>query len=439
MPDRRLICLGCVVLAVFVSGCYTPLRVNQATFSPPVTSSQAAGASVTIKRKIAQTQIVSLLLARNPRIRTLRSASKLRRQSHKRVAVVDNPEFRVGRLSPELPDAGAGGLTLQLRWKPPFPSEAKAKQSRAKARSQIFVQQARATITNMIAVAQGLHVKLVANQRQQHTQRQLQALKRSRWSLSQRRSKMGTSTALKVELARLAYAEAQQQLEQLKRERGQFLGELQSALLLPAGSDIQTPSAWLETLPSVPAFASILAQALRRSPVLRQLIAKREAAHASLWLAYRKRVPWFSFVQFSYDFDKEELPNRFFLSLGIDLPIFNFNTGNINADRQTLQHVKKELQSTKRVITQSVRRVHGQLLRLRRAATLQQKLLTTKVKASLQRATKAKGQGGTNLSEVLDIQAYAIRFQRAYTKILVQYHLQHIELHRLASTHHFKL
>jgi outer membrane protein TolC len=431
--------LGWTAALGMMSGCYTPLQVSQTTFTPPTARTNTTSPSSHATKTIADTQIVRLLLTRNPRIRSLRSAAKLQAQQHKRIGVVANPEFRVSQLSTALPETGAGGLTLQLRWSPPFPSEAKAKQSREKARSQVFAHQARSTINNMIAAAQSLHAKLVANTREQDTQRQLQALKQSRWKLAQQRSKMGTSTHLKVELTRLAYTEAQQQLNTLKQQRNQHLSQLLTALQLPNGSDIKTPPTWLDTLPAIPAFVPILTQTLQRSPALHQLVAKRQMAHASLWLANRKRVPWFSFVQFSYDFDKEQLPNRFFLSLGIDRPIFDFNTGNIHAERQTLQHLKRQIRATKQSITRRVRHVHTQLVQLQQAASQQKKTLTTRIKTSLQRAAKARRQGGTNLSEVLDIQSYAIRFQRTYTRTLLQYHLQHIDLQRLASSHSFAL
>ena len=147
----------------------------------------------------------------------------------------------------------------------------------------------------------------------------------------------GVSTRLELSLAVLALARAEQELVDLEVRQAEATQRLTSLMGVVADKPLKLDENDSEALPDenavVPESQELSAQALANRPQFRAAIARYEQRAQALRAEEAKRWPWIqlsAIPRFRHN-DTSSYPNDFGLAVDVTLPVFDLNTGNIQA------------------------------------------------------------------------------------------------------------
>ena len=364
-------------------------------------------------------------------MKVLRQRQRVLETSVHAVEGIKNPELRIRRLSTALPEPGQGGLSLRVRWSPPFPGALRARrvQAAALARAGAFALQL--SLYETVAKARELYARLRRTQQQIVLQRQLAAIHERRLEHHRKGARLGTYSKLKMDLSRLRQLDLQRKLGALKVTRARLRGRLLGLLELRPSkgqSLISLRSGDRSGRSDVPPLKALVRETLARHPSLLALGQRLRAQHAAVWLEKAKRYPWLSFVQVAYDFGEDRVQDRILLGLGFRLPVFNQNSGRVQLRQQQFRLLKTRRRALRLQLAGAVearfRAVQATYHQLRRF----EQVTRPQIKSILSRATIASGQQGVDLEEVFRVQSTALRLEMEHLGQRLSYQLARIQL-----------
>lgn len=294
---------------------------------------------------ISVEQAVAIAEYLNPNIRTFRAERGVAEGELVSARLIANPELQFSLLHIQnfTKNLGTAGVDSALNWAPPRPGERAARIRRAQA----HVDAVRAEISSqewMLAseVRKAYYTMLAFEERRKFAEASLKLQKRV-LDYYDAKYKLGDTSRLDLNLANLAYGDALRELQSVISEAERASQEFNRLLGLPPlhKTNLSADTGRL----SYQAFSADLPTLenamVEQEPEL--LVAKQEYAEAeqSVRIARYERWPWF---RFGPSFRREEIENgsllnEFGVDFGLELPLFNFNQGEIQrteADRERL-------------------------------------------------------------------------------------------------------
>jgi outer membrane protein TolC len=299
----------------------------------PVSSSTAPALDLADGLSADEAVVAGLFL--NPGLRSFRKERGVAEGELVAAKLLSNPELEITWLYIEnfTKSFMTGGFDIGLRWSPPRPGERAAKSARAEAR----IGEVRAQIADeewrLAADIRKAHAALWgAQERRRYADAALALQERVRKFIRDKRD-LGDASRLEANLIELEYFETVRERVAILSEEERARLELNRLLGLPPRLVLPLqPGPVPMTYRAFGLEPNVLETTMiDRRPGLAAAKEEYEQAEQSLRLAYIQRIPWFRFGPV-YEQDAEpggSAVNKFGLSFGIELPLFNLNQGEI--------------------------------------------------------------------------------------------------------------
>ena len=365
MPRNFITCLAVTALAVVMTGCATgyhrkplvdrrilqdlqniSLEALKPSPAPAKTNAVSANAGdFDPKKGLTPEDAVLVAEYLNPSIRAFRAARGVAEGELVTARLIANPQLQLSLLhiqdfTHSLPTAGIGG---GIGWLPPRPGERDARIRRAQA----HLDQVRAEISaeewSLAAEVRKAYFTALALERRKQLAEAALKLQERVLQFYQDKYNLGDAPRLDLNLASLSYGDAVREQRVVINEAGRALQELNRLLGLPPAypTMLQAPNQTLDYKPVNADLASLEIQMLAEQPELQAAKQEYEQAEQSVRIARYQRWPWFTIgpTLDRADVESGSLINKLGLGAGLDLPIVNFNRGEIQtaeADRDRL-------------------------------------------------------------------------------------------------------
>lgn len=281
----------------------------------------------------------------NPSIRAFRSARGVAEGELVTARLLTNPEIQLNLLHIQnfTHSLGTAGLGAVINWSPPRPGERDARIRRAEAR----VEQVRAEVSaeewNLGSEVRKAYFAALALERRRQFAEAALKLQQRVLQFYEDKFKLGDAPRIDLNLARLSYGDAVREQRLVINEAGRTLQELNRLLGLPPtyATVLRAPAEALDYKPVNTDLNSLEQLMLTEQPDLQAAKQEYEQAEQSARIARYQRWPWFRLgpALDRNDVEGNDLTNKVGLGFSLDLPILNFNQGEIRrseADRDRL-------------------------------------------------------------------------------------------------------
>lgn len=319
MKPRASTVLVPVVVCVFATG----LRAD-----PPVPA-----------RHLTESEAVERALERSRELGSLLTNVEIAEERLTSNNAINNPEFRIRDISTDYIRKGFDDLELGLRWRPPALGEFGQRERRAEvlvAERTVWAARYR---DELAARVRSTYASLVMREEMAEIARERFGTEERRLALVEKMKDLGRRSIVYYTKARMWVSESRTDLSRVE----QRLRQTRRRLARLTGLE-ETFSVGTESLPRIELSEEELwAVALANRPEI-ELVRRRKALAEADYNRERFRlIPWFSFVEASYHIEASRT-DWGELVLGIELPLFNFNRGNIRATELAVE--RKEGQSS---------------------------------------------------------------------------------------------
>lgn len=245
---------------------------------------------------------------------------------------IENPQVRVSNIRLDQYVNDKPRLDVGLRISPARPGEidanvafARAEESEVRAEVLVEQQEDEAEVRWLFEEVLLFDAELTALDAAVEARRRLGSVVKARLDRQ-------LATRIDDAYAELSSMEAEQDRAEARALRGAAYEALMDRLGLPRTAEVklvgEPPSA--DRLPELPGEEAVVEAALRARPEIAAAAARIDAASAETYLQKAKRWPWFSFVQFGYEFEPDiEDPLGFSFQAGIEVPLFSLNSGGV--------------------------------------------------------------------------------------------------------------
>lgn len=415
---------------VLFSACYKPLPLNTnkalVKEAVQVPSRRAAASSTAAlaprgRRNLTLGDILFHLLRRNHRLKVMRINQKIAQAREDSIRRFQNPTLRFMNLSPGIADDDLNNFAIRFRWRPPFPSTYKARRSQLAALSRVKAQEIRTSLYRLVAQARELHARISLIDGKLALYRELAEIRRRSWQFHLKQAQAAVSSFLEADFAKLSYLDTETEITALKTQRATLSSSLMTMLGLGAGYNIASAAAGAaDKMAPAPSIKTLVKRTLKRHPALLALDEQQKAQHALLWLEKSRRYPWLSFVQVGWDFSEKKVQNRFFMGLGLRLPLFDWNTGAIRLQNTRLALLKTRKKGLETQLESTIQAAYRRVVATAKAIAHYRKT-RPKIEEILLRTRETSKRPGIDLNRIFRIQGSAIRFKLAYLQRLLDH------------------
>jgi outer membrane protein TolC len=283
-------------------------------------------------RTLTEEQAIELAIKNSRKVNAAHVRVRIADAQLESAGGVENPELRVSNLSTRYFTDGFDELELGLRWKPPRLGELPEAEQDARValwEQRVIAQQERALLVTEVRKA---YADLIMHGKLREFARQRIDVETRRIRIVESMTDLGLRSIVYLTKARLWITEAKNLYTLETRRYMDAENELKK--LTGVDSELRAVEEELPTvdLPMDALFA--IADANR----LETRLTKEEEvlAQRRFNLERYSLIPWFSFVEVAYHLEnnREDWGELMF---GLDLPLFNWNTGNIKAAKIAMQ------------------------------------------------------------------------------------------------------
>lgn len=290
-------------------------------------------------RRLTGEQAVELALEQSRELQSLLTNVDIAEEQASSNNAINNPEIRIRDISTEYIRDGFDDLELGLRWRPPGLGEFGLRESRGQVRlaqrrvradryRDELAARVRRTCANIVMLEE---LCAIARTRVATEVRRLSLVEQMK-DLGRRSIVYYTKARMWLGESRTGLSRLEQRLRQTRRRLARLTG-VQEPFTVPT-----------ETLPGIGLSEEALWEIAAASRPEIDLVQQRKALAEAEYDRERFRlIPWFSFVEASYHIEGSRT-DWAELVLGIELPLFNFNRGNIRATKMAV--ARKEDQSS---------------------------------------------------------------------------------------------
>lgn len=313
----------------------------------PAKVNALSGNSQTFNPKNGLTPEDAVLVAEylNPSIRVFRSARGIAEGELITARLIANPEIQLNLLHIQnfTQNLGTAGISGAISWSPPRPGERDARIRRAEARLEQVRAEVSAEEWSLASEVRKAYFSALALERRRQFAETALKLQQRVLQFYEDKFKLGDAPRVDLNLARLSYGDAVREQRSVINEASRALQQLNRLLGLPPtyGTLLRAPAETLEYKPVKADLSSLEQLMLAEQPDLQAAKQEYEQAEQSVRIARYQRWPWFRFGPAidRNDVEGNDLTNKVGLGFALDLPIVNFNQGEIRrseADRDRL-------------------------------------------------------------------------------------------------------
>jgi len=350
---------GVLVWPVLFAGCYRAAPLDETAILSNLGVLQALGGLSPASRgtRLTEQSAVEIALESNPTLAVAREGLAIAQGDRTRAAAWRNPEVRVTNLGYEEGNDRLDRVVFALRVFPPHPVEMAARKDEADAgieRARFRVEEVQASLRRDARLA--FRRVWFASQRVRLAERLVETRRRA-LDLERTAVSGGIGDPRAVAAAEAALAEAEGAQRRAMDERRFAIGDLAAVLGLASTEGLEPDApADLMACPAPPRdLRSFEEQAVQKNPAVKQERAAYAQAEAVLRREYGRRIPWFSFVQAGYDFDPYGKRSGVHGGVGLDLPVWDWNTGGIARAEASRRQQAAQFRETLRQVLGSVR------------------------------------------------------------------------------------
>ena len=299
---------------------------------------------------ISASEAVHLALERNPTLVALRMGRAVAEGRVSEAKALSDPELRTGRfdLDDDWDWVRHRNYNVAVRWSPPRIGERDLKGGWASGRVSEVEGVIAAAEQKLAAEVRLLHMNIVFLDERIKL---ADASVKQRWRMLDAvhsQVEAGANSVLDETVAELALADARSLANSHRLERRISMNSLAGKLNLPrtANLDIQVDGDAVAFHPHPLDAAELIQDALVRRPELAMVSARCSQAGAMLALTKKERYPWFSFLQVNRELGGYDAHSWGF-RLGVDLPIFKWKPGMIQAPAAQKDQCELEYEAMK--------------------------------------------------------------------------------------------
>jgi outer membrane protein TolC len=396
---------------------------------------QATGETlVNLADGLTAQEAVALGLRQNAGLRALRKVQEVAVAGVSTARTLSNPELRMGwrDLEDTRPARRIGDFDVAVRWSPPRLGERDFKSDSALARLGEADAEIAAAEQKLAAEILFLHTKAVLLDEQIRLAEAAVALREQMVELIQNQVKMEVKSLFDQNVAELALADARSVPASYRTERLLCVTRLASDLDLPPGTEVKIQAdagPWAHE-PRPLDTEELVKKAVTGRAELATASARYDEAKSLVRLRKRERYPWFSFFQVGRQFELESANDSWGFRLGIDLPIFKWNSATLRESVASVERWQFEYEALKRKISLEVEELVAQLRgRYARLEEFRQKIEPIAVR-DRQLAQQAVALGQADQLQDLMAAARQLQRQRDYLADLLECRRLESELDR---------
>ncbi|MCB9641606.1 MAG: TolC family protein [Myxococcales bacterium] len=427
-----------LLLGLGHGGCYQATRMNLQPLYQPWIENPLKGFGTKSQNKspyvevLQPKDVVFHLLHSNPRLLWMRQQLKVDQAAVHAFSQVENPEVRVMGLSAALGEGNLNNFGVRLRWTPPLPTVYEAKKDYALAMAQVSEQKLWQETYQLLSQAQLLYLRWVATALRIEQKKQQVAQKKEFWLWEKKRKQADISSSVQETSRHLGYLQALSSLRLLEGQHAQMKALLVEMLGIQGPCQSPPPETFFRTQTRAFSQRDLLLQALQRSPDLAMTKFRFRAHHAQLWLEKSKRIPWFSFLQVSYEFGSAPWMNGFVAGAGLQIPIFDFNTGKIRHQEVQIQALQQQAQIQIARIVSKLRGTYQRWELAQKQAARHQRTIEQQIRKSLKSIARVRTQIGVRPEQIWKVREQVLLLKQQQIEQMMQLHLARLALEQAA-------
>jgi outer membrane protein TolC len=330
-----LVRYSCVCLFSFL---YAPDNIAQ------IQASESAAA-------FTESQIVQLALKYNPSVQSLNTRVKIAEYQLKSSGRIRNPELRISDVSTRYYTNEFDKLRTGLRWRMPQPGELGEEKQQAKV--EYWERQVNAIRhrQDFIASIRKDFADVIMYDRLAELEQERLVKEAERMKIIETLFNVGSRTVVQFFKAKMQHMNSQNDLnrtlqnQQMARRKLASLTHIQESSPLVA-NDIPEITEELSAL---------ITLAVKSRPEIELEKQRSELAGKKKKAEYMKLIPWPRFIEISYHMEKNRARDWGEFMTGINLPLFNWNRGNIKASNLIMETRAREYKAAIESIENEVR------------------------------------------------------------------------------------
>lgn len=311
----------------------------------PVFSSELSGIYPTIRAVDAivasetedqavmrESEAIRLALENSRQISTESTRVQIAESRLNSAGMVRNPELRISEISTKYFTDEFDELELGLRWRPPNLGELGERKQRWKVRLwEQKVEEKRTRDRLILRVRRRYATVIMLDELIELTTRR-EEMEKKRIELIEGMMDMGQRSIVYFTKSKLWLTESRNEYSRIVQWRNST--RLRLARLTNSSATVKV---FKEELPVIDmSFDRLLKIANENRPEVGLVSERKELARAQYDLERFKLIPWFSYIELSYHLENNK-PDSGELKLGIELPLFDWNRGNITATRMAIE------------------------------------------------------------------------------------------------------
>jgi outer membrane protein TolC len=304
-----------------------------------------------LPEKLSQEDAISLALKTSRELQSLNTNVQIASYRLNSNGWIDNPELRISDVSTRYYTEQFDELRLGLRWR--FPKIGELAEEKQQARVRLWTRKVRALRyrQQLIAKVRRNYADVIMCDELVNLAEKRVTLETERISLIDKMVSLGRRTVVYQTKAKMWNAESKNNLARsVQRKR------LERLKLARKTGVSENAKLSVTDLPEVKLELEQLTQiAFQNRPELELVQQREELANKQFSLEYKKLIPWLTFIDLSYHVEDKRGEDWGEMRLGIKLPLFNWNRGNIKATSLAVKRKADESDAKHEEIEDEVR------------------------------------------------------------------------------------
>jgi cobalt-zinc-cadmium efflux system outer membrane protein len=399
-------------------------------------SNDPAAPKVDLSDGLSAREAVALALARNPELLALRQGQAVAQAYVSRARTLPNPELRFSVSDIDTDPDGEGLVknTVGIRWSPPRPGALALKTRIEQSRVDEVAGSIGAAEQRLAAEVRLLHQTIALTDEQIRIADEILRIRQEILAVLQAQVKAGVKSALDLNMVELSVAEARAVPDRYRLERRVQFARLAAKLDLPRNYQVRLQSEGdpLAFRPPRVEPERMVARALEHRMEVKSAGARCARAELGVKVASRERYPWFSFVQISRRAAVGEDPASWGFQWGVNLPLFNWRGGELQASSADLAQCRLQQQAVKAGIAAEIDELRLRLELAAKELEAQAQAMGPDSERSIERARAALAEGQADATEPLLAQARQLAARLSYVTKLMDVRALEIALEQAA-------
>ena len=342
---------------------------------------------------------------------------------------IDNPELRLRNVEIDKITEGKPTMEIAARFALPRPGVRGARINR----TELAVVNAKADLErNTVLLRSNIKKRcavLASVQKEIVFLKQNVEIGHARQKFAAERLALGAATTMDLSLAQLSAAEAEDLVHRSTANRAKLIAQLKQLMGLAPSQKMEirfVPRA--KSVSTTEEMQVLVTKALGSRADLRMAAAKVAMAKEDAWVAKAKRWPWIRFAEIGYGIERPAEPLAFRVAVAIEVPVFNWNGGEIAARKAAIKRHEIE---ERRVVLESVHAVARAVDRIKAAKARLGRLQNQALPAAQKRIKMAKEaieQSAADRLQAFLVQRQRVSLKRAYLRAQLEYEMAQIDL-----------